>query len=33
MEVICLNKNGEELALPLKEMLPYGYDNSFLPKE
>lgn len=31
LEVICLNKDGEELALPLKELLPYGFDNTFLP--
>lgn len=33
MEVICLNKEGQELALPLKALLPYGFDNSFLPHE
>lgn len=30
LEVICLNKNGEELALPLKALLPYGFDKSHL---
>lgn len=33
IEVICLNREGEELALPLKALLPYGFDNSFLPHE
>lgn len=33
MEVICLNKDGEELALPLRELLPHGFDRTFLPKE
>ncbi len=33
IEVICLNKEGQELALPLKALLPYGFDNSFLPHE
>lgn len=33
MEVLCLNNKGEELALPLKELLPYGFDNTYLPKE
>ncbi|MDD3346143.1 cytidine deaminase [Oscillibacter sp.] len=31
MEVICLNGSGEELALPLKALLPYGFDRSLLP--
>lgn len=33
LEVICLNGRGEELALPLKELLPYGFDSSQLPGE
>ena len=33
LEVICLNKDGQELALPLKELLPHGFDSTFLPKE
>ena len=32
MEVICLNKNGEELALPLRELLPHGFNKTHLPK-
>jgi cytidine deaminase len=33
IEVICINKRGEEMALPLKTLLPYGFDNSFLTHE
>ena len=33
MEVICLNKDGEELAMPLYELLPHGFNKSYLPKE
>ena len=33
IEVICLNGRGEEMALPLKALLPYGFDSSYLPKE
>ena len=33
LEVICLNKKGEERVLPLKELLPYSFDVSYLPKE
>lgn len=33
LEVICLNRDGQELALSLRELLPHGFDNSFLPKE
>ena len=33
LEVICLNNAGGELVLSLKELLPYGFDSSFLPKE
>ncbi|BAK97811.1 cytidine deaminase [Oscillibacter valericigenes Sjm18-20] len=30
IEVICLNGRGEEKAFPLKELLPHGFDHSFL---
>ncbi|MDD5931017.1 MAG: cytidine deaminase [Oscillospiraceae bacterium] len=30
IEVICLNKAGEEMALPLKALLPYGFDHTYL---
>ena len=30
MEVICLNGKGEEMSLTLKELLPHGFDHSFL---
>lgn len=30
MEVICLNGRGEEKSLPLKELLPHGFDHTFL---
>lgn len=32
IEVICLNKDGGELALTLKDLLPYGFDPSYLGK-
>ena len=32
LEVICLNGAGEEKALSLRELLPYGFDNSWLSK-
>ena len=32
LEVICLNGAGEEKAFALKELLPYGFDNTWLPK-
>ena len=32
LEVICLNGRGEERALSLKTLLPYGFDRSFLPE-
>ena len=32
LEVICLNGAGEEKAFSLRELLPYGFDNSWLPK-
>ena len=31
MQVICLNGKGEALELTLRDLLPYGFDNSFLP--
>lgn len=30
IEVICLNGAGEEKAFMLKDLLPYGFDSSFL---
>ena len=33
MEVICLNGKGEALDLTLHDLLPYGFDNSFLPEK
>ena len=30
IEVICLNKAGEEMALPLKALLPYGFGHTYL---
>ena len=33
LEVICLNGAGEEKAFSLRELLPYGFDNTWLPKE
>ena len=30
MEVICLNKKGEEKRLHIKELLPYGFDRTWL---
>ena len=30
IEVICLSDSGAELTLSLKELLPYGFDRSFL---
>lgn len=32
MEVVCLNKDGKELSLSLRELLPHGFNQSFLPK-
>ena len=32
MQVICLNGKGEALDLTLHDLLPYGFDNSFLKK-
>lgn len=33
LEVICLNKDGEEKHLPIKELLPYGFDKTWLDIE
>lgn len=33
LEVICLNEQGQELTLSLRELLPHGFDRSFLPQE
>lgn len=30
LTVICLNKNGESRKFTLKELLPYGFDHSWL---
>ena len=30
MEVICLNKNGEARSMNIKELLPCGFDSSWL---
>ena len=30
LTVICLNKNGESKKFALKELLPYGFDQSWL---
>ena len=30
MEVICLNKNGEAKKMNIKELLPCGFDNTWL---
>ena len=30
MEVICLNKKGEEKRLSIRELLPYGFDRTWL---
>lgn len=30
MEVICLNKKGEEKRLSICELLPYGFDRTWL---
>ena len=32
LEVICLNGAGEEKSFMLKELLPYGFDNRWLPQ-
>lgn len=33
LPVICLNGKGEALELTLGELLPYGFDHSYLPRE
>jgi len=33
MEVICTNERGDELTLPLRELLPYGFDKTFLDEK
>ena len=33
MQVICLNGKGEALDLTLHDLLPYGFDNSYLPEK
>ena len=33
IEVICLNQQGEEQVLSLKELLPYSFDSRFLSSE
>ena len=30
MEVVCLNKKGEEKRLSIRELLPYGFDQTWL---
>ena len=30
LEVICLNARGDAVTFKLNELLPYGFDNSFL---
>lgn len=30
LEIICLNGAGEEAVFSLKELLPYGFDNTWL---
>ena len=33
MQIICLNGKGEAKELTLRELLPYGFDSTFLPGE
>ena len=33
MEVICLNGQGQAKSFRLRELLPYGFDSTFLPGE
>ena len=33
IQVICLNGKGEAKELTLRELLPYGFDGTFLPGE
>ena len=32
MQVICLNGKGDALELTLRDLLPYGFDSTFLPR-
>ena len=32
LQVICLNNRGEALTVSLQELLPYGFNASFLPQ-
>ena len=32
LTVICLNGKGESKRFALKELLPYGFDSTFLPR-
>ena len=32
MQVICLNGTGDALELTLRDLLPYGFDSTFLPR-
>lgn len=32
LEVICLNGQGHALTLTLRQLLPYGFDGSYLPE-
>ena len=33
LEVICLNKDGDGKVLTLNDLLPYGFDKTWLPKD
>ena len=33
LEVICLNGQGQAKSFRLRELLPYGFDSTFLPGE
>ena len=33
LEDICLNKDGDEKRLTLNDLLPYGFDRTWLPKD
>lgn len=33
LEVICLNKDGDEKRLTLNDLLPYGFDRTWLPRD
>ena len=32
MQVICLIGKGDALELTLRDLLPYGFDSTFLPR-